>query len=125
MQHLITPKQRHLLYKDELGDTFLLTKDGEIYQYSDKILRIHTFHKHTLNKLRRNGLIFNEWGTDDGLGIADLNVENLQKLLALYRVPSRRFQRNAKWFAWAEERLAHKIIPFNTQSLRAPKDGTM
>ena len=40
MIDLITRREKQLLYKDELGDVFLLLKYGEVFRYSKNVLRV-------------------------------------------------------------------------------------
>jgi len=45
MAELITPEHRHLLWKDEIGDEFLLLKYAEVYRYSETHLRVLAWSK--------------------------------------------------------------------------------
>lgn len=57
---------RPLLWKDEINDVFILTKTIEIYLYSRTVWGCYCWSRKTMSLLRSKGLIFDEWGTEDG-----------------------------------------------------------
>lgn len=111
MKDLITIKNKHLLWKDELGSCFLLLKCGEIFKYSENTLRVHFFHRFAFNNLRDICSTFNEWSTDDGLYMADVNIVDLPQVIEAF-APKKRFARNSKWLSDKEKKLGHKIIQY-------------
>lgn len=112
MKNLITKKQEHMLYKDELGDDFLLLKIGEIYESPKgrNNLRLVTWSKTIHNSMAKLGLTLNDDSTDDPLWLIDFKRENLPKLCELW-ANKKRFKRNSAWLLDKEKRLAHQIIP--------------
>jgi len=111
----ILPKDfKQLLYKDEIGDPFVLTKFMEIYLKSSHSLGCSCWSKRIFTQLQKTGLIFNEWRTDDKLFTFETDLKNLELLIKLGS-HSRRFHRHGIWLIDKEERLGHKITPFNPQ----------
>jgi len=115
LKDLISSKYKHLLYKDEINQTFLLTKHLEIYRKLETILGCYCWSFKTTVKLRSKSIIFNEWSTSDGLYLFEINNENLDTLIKL-GAPKRRVHKNGKWIKSREKKLAHRIIPFNPVS---------
>ncbi|MBT4334096.1 MAG: hypothetical protein HOD64_12560 [Candidatus Cloacimonetes bacterium] len=115
MKNLITEKYKHLLYKDEINDPFILTSKMEIYQKSETTLGCYCWSFRTTIKLSSLGIIFNEWSTSDGLYTFETNNENLDVLIQC-GAPKRRVHKSGKWIKSREEKLAHCIIPFNPVS---------
>jgi hypothetical protein len=116
MKNLISSANQHVLYKDEINDTFLLTSKMEIYRKSETILGCYCWSFKTTVRLRSMGIIFNEWSTADGLYAFETNKENLDVLIQC-GAPKRRVHKDGKWIKSREKKLAHKIIPFNPVSL--------
>ncbi|MCB9772243.1 MAG: hypothetical protein H6754_06795 [Candidatus Omnitrophica bacterium] len=114
MKELITEQHRHLLWKDELGDYFLLLKFGEVFRYEEGILRIHCFSQKAFNNLKKVCPIFNEWSTDDKLYLADIDKADLYKVIKAWS-PRKRFAQNSAWLKDKEKRLAHRIIPYRPE----------
>ena len=112
MKDLITQNMKHLLWKDEIGDTFLLLKYGEIYEYSKSTLRLLTWSREKCIWLRQKGVILNESAYDDGLYAIDIDRSNLSLLIHLGRF-KRRPYKDGKWIKAKEQLLGHRIIPFN------------
>jgi hypothetical protein len=112
MKEIISARHRHLLYKDEVNDTFLLTKFMEIYRKSKTTLGCACWSYKTLVKLRSKGIIFNEWSTSDGLYIFLTKNENLDVLIQC-GAPKRRIHKKGKWLKSREQKLGFKIIPYN------------
>ena len=112
MKNLISTEQSHLLYKDEINDPFLLTKYMEIFRKSKNTLSCTCWSHKTLVKLRSKGIIFKEWSTSDGLYQFDTNIENLDVLIQC-GASKRRIHKKGKWLKSREEKLGHRIIPYN------------
>ena len=111
MKSLIGPKHRHLLWKDELGDDFLLLKYAEVFRYSKNILRLYIFSPQKRSWLRHQGWILNEFDTDD-FGVVDVEISKLEQIIELGAF-RRRPRLNGAWLKQKERQLAHKIIPYN------------
>ena len=120
MKDLISRSQRHLLWQDELGDNFILLKYGEVYRYSQDILRVVVFAVKNppkeLSLLRKQGVILNEFRTDDPLLILDIDKQYLPRIIAMGEF-KRRPNKNGAWIKDKEQRLAHKILPYRPDSL--------
>ena len=112
MEKLISYKQRHLLYKDEANDTFLITMYLEIYRKSKSILKCSCWNKRVYSSLQKTGLIFNEWNTEDKLFTFEVDIANLPLLIATGS-HSRRVSQHGRWLKDKENRLGHRIYPFN------------
>jgi hypothetical protein len=115
MKILISDKYKHLLYKDEINDPFLLTNKMEIYLKSESVVGCYCWSFKTTVKLRSMGIIFNEWSTADGLYTFETKNENLEVLIQC-GAPKRRVHKDGKWIKSREEKLGHKIIPYNPVS---------
>ena len=121
IENLITSDHRHLLYKDEVGDTFLLTDFGEIYEYSKDILKCLCFNRKKLLECSINARIFDQIKTDEPLHHFSFKTCDLDKILAVNRT-SRRFKKMSRYMKMAEDRLGHKIIPYKPSFLK-PETG--
>ena len=120
MQNLITPEQRHLIWKDETGDTFLLTDFAEIYRYSDTELAILFFKKTT--PVQFLPILSHFRKTDEPLWYYRTNIENLPEILAKSKL-KRRPNLHGKFIKNLEVRLGHKIIPYRPRNLAVKGDG--
>jgi hypothetical protein len=112
MKDVLKSEWKHMLWKDEVGDYFLLTKYAEIYEYDSTTLRMHVFRLKNALPLREKGLILNEIETDEDLYIWDIHKQYLPLVIALGEF-KRRPNIKGKWIKRMEKILAHKIIPFN------------
>lgn len=112
MKRLISSKYSHLLYKDEINDKFLLLKNMAIYRKSKTILGVNCWSKRIFLQLKKEGIISDEYITDDKLYNFETENANLLLLIATGS-HSRRIHRNGRWLKDKEKRLAHKIIPFS------------
>ena len=112
MRNLISADEKHLLYKDERGSSFLLTEFMEIYRKSETTLGCYCWSFKTLVQLRSKGIIFCEWSTADGLYIFETNNENLYTLIQL-GAHKRRIHKKGKFLKSRELKLGHRIIPYN------------
>jgi hypothetical protein len=102
-----------LLWKDEIADSFLLLKYGEIYRYSEAEIGVYCWNRAVSTRLAKNRLILRRSETDDEFDILFAEVQNLPQITAMLCKPSRRFNRGSKWIAHKEKILGHRIIPFN------------
>ncbi|MFC1508623.1 hypothetical protein ACFL60_02930 [Candidatus Omnitrophota bacterium] len=99
------------LWKDELGDVFVITRQMEIYVYSKTVLGCYCWHKKTYLQLQKTGVIFDVYETDNKVYYFKTNRENLALLFALGTY-KRRPHRNG-WFIRSKEiLLGHKILPY-------------
>jgi len=112
MKSLITKKNKHLLWKDELGDDFLLLSYAEVYRYSNNVLRLHIFSWKKHSQIRKMSLILNEVKIDEPFTIVDVKTSNLDKLITLSTFKQRP-SRTGKWFKDKEKKLAHKMLHHN------------
>jgi len=112
MKNLISSQYKQLLFRDKCRDTFLITHYMEIYRKSKTTLGCSCWSHKTLVKLRSKGLIFDEWDTPDGLYYFETNNENLDVLIQC-GAPKRRIHKKGKWLKSREQKLGHRIIPFN------------
>jgi hypothetical protein len=124
MKNLITEKYKHLLYKDEINDTFLLTNYMEIYRKSNSTLGCYCWSRKIFVQLQKRGVIFNEWDTSDNLYTFKTDNANLPFLIATGSHSRRVFQ-NGRWLKDKEKRLAHKIIPFNPTTSDKNNNNTL
>ena len=67
-------KLRPLLWKDEIGDVFLLTRYMEIYLYGKTTLRCYCWTSPKRSQLLKKGLISNIWATDDDIHTFDTDI---------------------------------------------------
>ena len=111
MKSLLTEKQKHLLWKDELGDDFIILKYAEVYRYSKTTLRVSCWSRKKALQLINKGVVLDKDRTDDLLYHLDVNIKDLPLLIALGTF-KRRPNIRGKWIAEKEELLGHKIIPF-------------
>ncbi|MBC8525897.1 MAG: hypothetical protein H8D22_03350 [Candidatus Cloacimonetes bacterium] len=112
MRTIVKREYKHLLYKDEIRDKFLLTKYCEIYEYSKDILGVYCWSRKCYLQLKKLGVTFKDYKTFDNLYCFHTKVSNLSRIIEL-GAHSRRVFRNGKWLKDKERRLAHKIYPYN------------
>jgi hypothetical protein len=113
MKNLITQDLKHLLWKDEIGDSFLLLKYGEIYKYSEAEIGVYCWNKAVSTRLAKKRLILRRSEIGDDFTVLFAKVQNLPQIIAMLCIPSRRFNKGSKWIAHKERILGHRIIPFN------------
>lgn len=111
MRSLLFKNQRHLLWKDELGDDFIILKYAEVYRYSKRTLRISCWSRKKALQLINKGVILAKYRTDDLLYHLDVKIKDLSLLIELGAF-KRRPNIRGKWIAEKEKLLGHKIIPF-------------
>jgi hypothetical protein len=125
MKNLITQDLKHLLWKDEIGDSFLMLKYGEVYRYTQNTLRLLTWSREKCVWLRQKGVILNESAYDDGLYAIDIVRSNLSLLIQLGRF-KRRPYKDGKWIKAKEQLLGHRMIPYRptlSDSRTAPEES--
>ena len=116
MKDLVPKKYKHLLYKDESPELcdFLLLNYAEVYRYSENTLRLLCWSPSKRLQVKNKMRVSNEWGTDDGLLLFDVNNSKLDDLIAL-GATKQRIHKGGKRLRGLEEKLGHKIYPFNPQ----------
>jgi len=112
MRSLISSDHKHLLWRDESGDEFLLLKYAEVYRYDKNTLRLHIWSSKKRSWLRQQGWILNEIELDEPFTIIDVDVSKLEQLIELGAF-RRRPVLKGTWLKQKEKELAHKIIPYN------------
>ena len=111
MKSLLTEKQKHLLWKDESGDDFIILKYAEVYRYSKTTLRVCCWSSQKAPQLINEGVVLNKDRTDDLLYHLDVNIKDLPLLIGLGAF-KRRPDIRGKWISKKEELFDHEIIPF-------------
>lgn len=114
MKDLITSKHKHLLWKDEIGDNFILLRCGEVYRYSNSLLGLYLISKPKALQLKKKGVITDYRETDDKLWVSTTKVENLSRLIDWYGF-KKRPHISGNWIGKMESLLGHKIIPFRPE----------
>jgi len=114
MRDLITTVQKHLLWKDECGDTFLLLPWCEIFRYSENELRLFAWSWKKATLLRKRGFVLNELETDEDYSVLNIDRRNLGALITLGSY-KRRPNIKGNIIKSLEKRLGHKIRPFNPE----------
>ena len=120
METVISNAHKQMLWKDELGDSFILLKFAEVYRYSDKCLRLLIFSRQKLFQLQKMGVIINLKATDDPLYIVDMKRKYLPLIISLGAF-KRRPHKNGKWIKTREALLGHKILPYRCSKLNKAK----
>ena len=114
MSELLTKDQKHLLWKDEINDTFVLLKYCEIYRYSEKHLRLLIWSPSKYSQVKKMMPAFYDWATDDGLCILEVENATLSRLIAL-GAHKQRPHIKGRWIGKIEEKLGHRIFPYRTE----------
>lgn len=107
-------KDRCMLWKDEQGDTFLLLKFAEVYEYSENVVRLHIWSSKKRSTMRKRGLILKEIHLDEPFTIIDIDRSNLDEIINLGRY-RKRFNLGGSTHKRLESVLAHKIVPYNPE----------
>jgi hypothetical protein len=84
----------------------------EIYRKSETILKVICWSYKIYSQLKKEGVIFNEWETDEKLYSFETDNPILPHLFATGS-HSRRIFKNGRWLNNKEKRLGHRIYPFN------------
>ena len=111
IRNYITVEHKHLLWKDEIGDDFLITKWGEIFIYSETELRLYVWSPKMYSQLKKTGVILSEDPSDDSFYTINVKLSYLPELLAVSGF-RRRPDVRGRWIKSLESRLGHKIIRF-------------
>lgn len=111
MRSLLTEEQKHLVWKDEQGDDFIMLKYAEIYRYSKNTLMISCWSKKKALQLIKKGIIIVWDRTDDLLYHLETDLKNLGLLITLGTF-KRRPNIRGKWLKSKEELLCHRIKVF-------------
>ena len=111
MRSLLTDKQKHLLWKDELGDDFIILKYAEVYRYSKETLMVCCWSRKKALWLINKGVVLTKDRTDDLLYYLEIKIKDLPLLIELGAF-KRRPNIHGKWIAKKGELLGHKIILF-------------
>ena len=106
---LIAPEDVHMVWKDEIGDTFLLLKTAEVYLWSNRVLRLYCWSREVRSQLLSEGLVSHEMETDESFYVLDTEVENLGRITELGGRFERRPHVRGKWIRSLEEKLGHRI----------------
>jgi hypothetical protein len=102
------------LWRDDIGDVFLLTKTMEIYPYSKSVLGGYCWSRKTYLQLTKMGVIFDDLVTDDRIYRFYTKRTNLPLLLSL-GAHKRRPYKNGKWLKDKERKLGHRIRPITAE----------
>ena len=111
MRSLLIEKQKHLLWKDELGDDFIILKYAEFYRYSKDTLRVCCWSREKALQLIKKGIVSAKERNDNLLYYLDVNIKDLPLLIALGAF-KRRPNIRGKWIRRKEELLSHEIKVF-------------
>ena len=101
-------KLKSMLWQDELKTTFILTKNLEIYMYSDTMLGIYCWNYGFMNRIKP--FVLNAWRTDppDTIYTGQVAIENLPELLKRGCV-IRRPSIEGNWIHDKKRLLGHEI----------------
>jgi len=116
MIDLITTKHKHLLWKDEVGDPFLLFDWGSVWIYSKTVLGLNILVRDVCRRMLSKELIYEHQELDDTFDLCFAYVDKLPEILATNKW-SKRLKINGNRLHDFERRLAHKIIPYRTSKL--------
>ena len=120
IRELLTQNQSHLLWKDEQGDTFILLKGCEIFEFSSRLLKILVWRRKMLLPLQKSGLFLTEVETDDGLVSGKVSRQDFPKLIELFGCHKRRPNLKGKYIKSLKERLCHDIKPLRWRLVWQP-----
>jgi len=120
IRSLLTEKQKHLLWKDELGDDFIILKYAEVYRYSKETLLVCCWSRKKALWLIKKGIVLAKDRTDDLLYFLEVKIKDLPLLIELGAF-KRRPNIRGKWIAKKEEQLGHKIKPFRPAIVKEVK----
>jgi hypothetical protein len=105
----INERMIHLLYKDELGDIFILTKYFEIFMKEDDNLGVYSWNTNAFKKVKQYALQEPVKALD--IHCFEIHTDDLDNLIRL-GVHKRRVHRNGTWLQDKEKRLGHIIMPY-------------
>ena len=108
----ITPnKYKHLLYKDEINDQFILTNHFEIFMYNSKLIKCYTFTRKA-TKYAKEVLKIKDMPITSDICQFVVESEKISDLIEL-GATKRRIHKNGQKLKYLEEKIGHRIIPFN------------
>jgi hypothetical protein len=128
MRSILPSRFKHMLWKDELGEDFVLTKSGEIYRYGQNELRAILWSATKCSLMQERGARLDH-KTDDGLFLLNFPISELQAVISLLGSFRRRPSIKGAWVKDKQARLAHQVIAYRptlvederqTDSKRAP-----
>jgi hypothetical protein len=111
IQNLIGSEHKHLLWKDDNDDPFILTDFCEAYEYSAEIIRLLFWDSKSFKRIAGILNTFDHHKTDDPIWMCSIKVEDFSKLLKLCKSRKNRRTKAGKWIKDKEKRLAHRILP--------------
>ena len=112
MKDIITKNLKHILYREECFDDFLLLRWAEIYVKSNRSLCVNCFSRTKFNQIKKMGFIFDIDKTDDQWDIFCIKIEDLHQLLSL-GIQKQRLNKNSKWMNRQKKKIGHQIIRIN------------
>ena len=120
IKNYITKEHKHLLWKDEINDDFLITKWGEIFIYSNTELKLYVWSTKKYSQLKKTGQILSEDPSDDPFYTFNVKLSLLPELLLVSGFKNRP-DVHGRWIKAQEERLAHRIIKYEPELGDEPK----
>ena len=115
MKNLLTRDMKHLLWKNECGDDFLILKHMEIYRQSESEIGIYCWKRAVSLRMQKLGLISRVMDSDDQFDILFAKIESLPQIMQQGGLFRRRPVISGKWIRRKEAILGHRIIPFNPE----------
>lgn len=110
MKTLIKPEWARMLWKDEIGDTFLILRCGEIFRISDEILGMYVFSHAQTDWLLLKKIIKHFRKTDDQFYCsAKMDKIDLPTVIKKFGY-KRRPNREGLFIKRCEERFGHRVI---------------
>ena len=109
------------LWRDEIGDIFVLSRHMEIFCFSKTLLSCYCWHQKTYFQLKKMEVIINDLITDDRIYHFHTNQNNLPLLLSMGAFKRRPHKRGA-WLRRTELKLGHKIQPLTSEQTKFLKN---
>lgn len=112
---------KKLLWKDESGDVFIITRGAEIYLQTGykpetigaATIRLLVWSQALLGKLRASGVVIREKATNDDFYILDCPLASLPAILEMQPQTKNRPHLRGSFITGLERRLGHQILPYN------------
>lgn len=117
MKDLITWQHKHLIWQDEIRDTFLLLKHCEIFKYSDTVIGVYCWSYSFATRIKKNIPVLDEFTTDDIIYGFHISVEFLPLLIDWGQF-KRRPHKSGTFIQAKEKLLGHKILPYQMADTR-------
>ena len=111
MRSILPVRYKQMLWKDELGDDFVLTKSGEIYRYDQNELRVVLWNSAKVEPMQKLGAASLRQ-TDDGLFLLNFPIDKLQTAISLLGAFRKRPRLSGAWLKDKRCRLAHSVIAY-------------